>query len=439
MSFPFFPNSIWNGITVLDVGSPLDQAIAELIATQEYILGPDFEIKEGPVGPEGPQGPIGPAGPEGSQGPAGPIGVQGPQGEQGPAGPQGERGPAGVPGSNGEQGPAGAKGEQGSQGDLGPQGPVGSKGEQGSQGDSGPQGSDGPRGDKGDPGPQGPAGPVGAEGPMGDIGPHGPEGKAGPEGKRGSVGPLGPRGPEGPQGEVGPKGDTGLKGEQGFPGKDGLNGTDGTDGESMRWKGVWRDFNDYEINDVIEYAGSSFIAIRPSKNERPRTPDSAFWELVAKKGVDSFGGPPGPTGPAGPQGPAGGGGASVTANVENDNAGTIVIGQVVYISGPASVDLARANLIGTAQAFALVKDISIATAVSGDVQLEGILEATTGQWDAVTGQSGGLTTGSTYYLSMTTPGALTTTAPTSSGLVVQIGKALSTTRFDISIRRPIRL
>jgi len=163
--------------------------------------------------------------------------------------------------------------------------------------------------------------------------------------------------------------------------------------------------------------------------------------MSAKRGVNGGPGPAGTAGPQGPQGPQGpaGSGTSVNADVENDNAGSIVIGQVVYISGAASVDLAQANAIGTAQAFALVQDTSISSGVSGFVQLEGILEATTGEWDAVTGQVGGLTIGSTYYLSTTVAGGLTTVAPTSSGLVVQVGKALSTTRFDISIRRPIRL
>jgi len=49
-------------------------------------------IREGEVGPEGPQGPTGATGP---QGPTGATGPQGPTGATGPQGPEGPQGPAG--------------------------------------------------------------------------------------------------------------------------------------------------------------------------------------------------------------------------------------------------------------------------------------------------------------------------------------------------------
>jgi hypothetical protein len=50
----------------------------------------------------------------------------------------------------------------------------------------------------------------------------------------------------------------------------------------------------------------------------------------------------------------------------------------------------------------------------------------------VTGQVGGLTPNSTYYLSAATAGALTTTAPSTAGqFVYRVGKAISTTQMDI--------
>ena len=62
----------------------------------------------------------------------------------------------------------------------------------------------------------------------------------------------------------------------------------------------------------------------------------------------------------------------------------------------------------------------------------GTLELTTGQWDAVTGQSGGLTAGHYYWLNQTTAGAITTTQP-ASGYIQCVGKAFSTTVMDVSV------
>lgn len=124
----------------------------------------------------------------------------------------------------------------------------------------------------------------------------------------------------------------------------------------------------------------------------------------------------------------------------NDNAGPIVIGAPVYQKSDGDVDLGRANAQGTVQLLGLVKDVSIAAAGSGLIQTDGVLVATTGQWDAVTGGSGGLTAGSAYYLDAATAGLLTTTAPTSVGqFVVRVGLAISTTEMEISIMPPIKL
>jgi hypothetical protein len=58
---------------------------------------------------------------------------------------------------------------------------------------------------------------------------------------------------------------------------------------------------------------------------------------------------------------------------------------------------------------------------------------TTAQWDEVTGASGGLTAGAVYYLSATSLGGLTATAPTGSGtFVAQVGVALNDTSLLLS-------
>lgn len=124
----------------------------------------------------------------------------------------------------------------------------------------------------------------------------------------------------------------------------------------------------------------------------------------------------------------------------NDNASSIVIGTPVYVKANGNVDKAQANASGTIQILGLVRDTSIAAAASGAIQTDGVLSATTVQWDAVAGTTGGLTPGAVYYLSATTAGLLTETAPTTAGqFVVRVGLALSTTELDISVTAPIKL
>jgi len=124
----------------------------------------------------------------------------------------------------------------------------------------------------------------------------------------------------------------------------------------------------------------------------------------------------------------------------NDNAGSIVIGAPVYVKSNGNVDKGRANAQGTVQILGLVADTSIAAAASGNIQTDGVLAATTGQWDAVTGETGGLTPGAVYYLDAGTAGKLTQTAPTTTGqFVVKCGLAISATEMDIDTTAPIKL
>lgn len=124
----------------------------------------------------------------------------------------------------------------------------------------------------------------------------------------------------------------------------------------------------------------------------------------------------------------------------NGNISSIVIGSPVYSDSAGSVDLAQADSSGTVEVLGLVKDVSIGAASSGSIQTDGILAATTGQWDAVTGETGGLVAGTVYFLDPSTAGKLTLTAPTTaSEYVVRVGKAISTTEMEITIEPPILL
>lgn len=125
-------------------------------------------------------------------------------------------------------------------------------------------------------------------------------------------------------------------------------------------------------------------------------------------------------------------------SLTNGEASAIAIGRAVYASAAGAVKLANANASGTVNIVGLVQATSINSAAAGEVATSGVVEATTAQWDAVTGQTGGLTFGARYYLSNTTAGALTTTAPTS-GFVVLVGVALSTTKLALQLGPVVEL
>lgn len=127
--------------------------------------------------------------------------------------------------------------------------------------------------------------------------------------------------------------------------------------------------------------------------------------------------------------------------VTNANAGALVIGTPVYQTAVGgAVNKAQANAANTAKVMGLVQDPSIAAAGSGYVLTDGILTATTAQWDAVTGETGGLTPGARYYLSASTAGMLTQTPPSVDGeFIAPVGTAKSATEFEITILSTIKL
>lgn len=115
----------------------------------------------------------------------------------------------------------------------------------------------------------------------------------------------------------------------------------------------------------------------------------------------------------------------------NANAGAIVRGTPVYPSSATQVDKAGAAAAATRKVLGLMQSASTAAGVSGFVQTDGILTATTGEWDAVAGTTGGLVFNTVYFLSATA-GLITATAPSTAGnYVCPVGIALSTTELDI--------
>lgn len=135
--------------------------------------------------------------------------------------------------------------------------------------------------------------------------------------------------------------------------------------------------------------------------------------------------------------------ATTTAEVEtltNGGGSSVPIGTPVYVSAADTFLSARANASGTSKVHGLVFDASIANSASGQVCTDGVLTATTTQWDAVTGQTGGLTAGADYFLDPATAGKLTTTPPSTVGQFnVYVGRAKSSTDMHLDIRFAIAL
>lgn len=119
----------------------------------------------------------------------------------------------------------------------------------------------------------------------------------------------------------------------------------------------------------------------------------------------------------------------------NKEVGDITIGMPVYLFEADQVKKAKADAAGTARVLGLVRAASIAADASGYIQTDGVLASA--DWTAVIGSTT-LTAGSVYYLSAATGGQLTTTAPTT-GYIVEVGQAISTTELELSQRSPIKL
>lgn len=124
----------------------------------------------------------------------------------------------------------------------------------------------------------------------------------------------------------------------------------------------------------------------------------------------------------------------------NDEVGSIVICAPVYNDAADGVKKGKADASGTSKLLGLVNATTIASAAAGMIATSGIMTATTAQWDAVAGTTGGLAFGTYYYLSAATAGLLTATAPSTAGqYVVQVGVAISTTELKLQIQQRILL
>ncbi len=116
-------------------------------------------------------------------------------------------------------------------------------------------------------------------------------------------------------------------------------------------------------------------------------------------------------------------------------------GNPVYVSTsvPNAVKIASASVSSKKNVVAF----SIAGVAPGAIslfQVDGTLELSTAEWDAVTGETGGLTAGGVYFLDNTAAGELTQIVPLAVGhFVVRLGIAINATKLELKIGTPIKL
>jgi hypothetical protein len=114
--------------------------------------------------------------------------------------------------------------------------------------------------------------------------------------------------------------------------------------------------------------------------------------------------------------------------------GAGVVGQPVYLHADASVSLAQADDIATAEVIGLIAEVNGSTI---ELLTDGHL--TLADWTNVIG-SASLSPGAVYYLDESTAGQLNTAPPTTVGeVVVIVGRALSTKTLDIEISEGVLL
>jgi len=380
--------------------APLDTTVLWLNPNTPGTLGIG---STGATGIEGPTGATGVVGATGSTGAIGSTGATGLQGPIGATGIQGSTGPAGtsvtIIGSVPTVGASpqitlnaafpGAIDGNGvldeSTGDLwvlasatwsdvgNIQGPEGSTGATGPVGATGIQGATGEQGSTGVEGPTGATGLTGFTGPTGatGIGSTGATGVAGivesntapidtsviwlntsTPGVQG----IGATGATGPAGTIGVDGSTGSTGATGPAGN---NGATGASGPGFVWQGAWQPIPTTYVGgqDVVSYAGSSYIKIGDGNSGSAPPDDPVRWSVMAEEGaVGAVGatGPQGDTGATGPQGITG---------------ATGLTGATGVLGTASNVDITNTNGLTTPYYLTFVEDRTSAQIVRADVDL----------------------------------------------------------------------
>ena len=114
--------------------------------------------------------------------------------------------------------------------------------------------------------------------------------------------------------------------------------TNGTNGISILYVGVYSSTTTYFLNNVVYFAGQSYLAIQNNFSNQP-TSNTSFWALLVMKGADGPQGPQGPQGSKGDQGDSGDSSAATAAAVTAAGA-----------AGLAAASAAAAEIAATASA-----------------------------------------------------------------------------------------
>lgn len=85
----------------------------------------------------------------------------------------------------------------------------------------------------------------------------------------------------------------------------------------------------------------------------------------------------------------------------------------------------------------LTETIAHPNGQTGTFQYSGEFTATTAQWDAITGQSGGLTPGAIYFGSLSAPGEISNGIIAPGDIALQIGIAKNATTMILQIAPPV--
>lgn len=111
---------------------------------------------------------------------------------------------------------------------------------------------------------------------------------------------------------------------------------------------------------------------------------------------------------------------------------TPVVGTPVIVAPDETANPANANTdVFAVGLITAIDDSGILPRVT--VRTSGTVVLTADEWDEVTGQVGGLTSGSLYFLDDVSNGGLETTAPSASGtFVCQVGVAINATTLLLS-------
>lgn len=102
----------------------------------------------------------------------------------------------------------------------------------------------------------------------------------------GAKGDTGATGPQGPMGDTGLTGPMGPQGEQGLTGLEGPQGEAGPAGADALWNyvGEYDNGADYNIGDVVTFAGGTYYRILPP-NAGYYPTDPTYWDVIAAPGT----------------------------------------------------------------------------------------------------------------------------------------------------------